>query len=65
MAHAPVAQLVEQFPFKEEVGGSNPPGGTLILSTERAYSYLDTYPLTCCQGIYTPAMGVFSFSKVL
>jgi len=26
---------------------------------------LDTYPLTCCQGIYTPAMGVFSFSKVL
>ena len=28
MARAPVAQLVEQFPFKEEVGGSNPPGGT-------------------------------------
>lgn len=37
MARAPVAQLVEQFPFKEEVGGSNPPGGTLILSTEGAF----------------------------
>ena len=49
MARAPVAQLVEQFPFKEEVGGSNPPGGTLILSTEGTYFYwgLDKFNRVC------------------
>lgn len=26
--YAPVAQLVEQFPFKEEAVGSSPTGGT-------------------------------------
>ena len=26
----PIAQLVEQFPFKEWVGGSSPPGLTIL-----------------------------------
>ena len=28
----PIAQLVEQFPFKEWVGGSSPPGLTKLTS---------------------------------
>lgn len=30
--YAPVAQLAEQFPFKEEVVGSSPTGGTIKTS---------------------------------
>ncbi len=33
MRLAPVAQLVEQFPFKEVVPGSSPGGGTRSLET--------------------------------
>ena len=28
----PIAQLVEQFPFKEWVGGSSPPGLTILIN---------------------------------
>ena len=28
----PIAQLVEQFPFKEWVGGSSPPGLTTLIN---------------------------------
>ena len=35
----PIAQLVEQFPFKEWVGGSSPPGLTKLTSLNKRWIF--------------------------
>lgn len=60
LKYAPIAQLVEQLPFKETVEGSNPPGRTSLDKADLAQL---VEQLSCKQQVVGPSPTVGSVKK--